>query len=735
MLQTVAMSIQAILMIGIVLILRKLFAWLRISKKYFMIFWIMSYFFLIVPWKVTIPEGDWHRLMLQIGEFVDAGRITAENKSFSDRDMSQDADQDFGADWRESSGKEGTGKGLKEQENTEKTEDTGKTGHVPGLREQDGLHGTVFWGKLAEWWDAFCAVPQNIWQAGNGKYRAAADRLSVIWVAGCLGFLVQGVISYVRLRRSVICAVRCDTRWDDRWFRIQNGSRYRRKEIPVYMADDIQIPVVFGYFRPCIYLPSGMDAVYQEYVVAHERMHIRRKDHLVKASAYAITCLHWFHPAVWAAWHFMSEDMEMACDEETVAAIGTEKRKAYALALLELSAGGWHRIAAPPAFGEGDMKVRIKNIMHTAETTKKKAAGALVAGAFLTVVFLTAGQQGHDRTAEETLAGTTVQQGQRQMQQTDAADAAGGTDAPDAADAAGGTDAQMQQKEQTQQRKQILTLGMVRDAFAAKQADRLDYQQYENGVRDEEDAQHEDWLNQNIFFNLSDQNESYVMQVSFLKASGQLADITIRRESDAQMAWIYTVDETGGESYPEDLEQYLHTKINVDDWLALELPKGYTLGTYCADLGYAGGALIAPESYETRKGLDSAPEYWKYAGFVGAVQSPQDVFIFENGNLNPEHFPGENHSWAEPEGVMDTISPEEGWKTLLVHSFHDLYTAGELGELEMSGVDVRKLETQSEYWCFYFVKESAEQAYVLTLSAKDFSRAEAVRIAGTVKIK
>lgn len=667
MLQTVAMSIQAILIIGMVFMFRKLFVWLRISRKYFMIFWMMAYFFLIVPWKVTVSEGGWHRLALQIGELVGAGRVAVENKSFSDQDIGQDFWPD---NWQESAGKAGTGKGLTGQEYT------GKTEHKTRLQERDDLQWTGFFGKLAEWWNAFCAVPQNIWQAGNGKYRAAADVLSVIWVTGCLGFLVQGVISYVRLRQRVLCAIRCDMRWDDGQFRIQKGSRYSRKDIPVYMGDDIQIPVVPGYFRPCIYLPSGMDAEYLEYVVAHERMHIQRKDYLIKAAAYGITCLHWFHPIVWAAWHFMAEDMEMACDEETVAAIGTEKRKAYASALLELSAGGWHRFAVPPAFGEGDMKVRIRNIMHTAETTKKRAAAAVVAGVFLTVVFLTAGQQ----------------------------------------------------------EKQILTLHMVRNMFAAKKASQLDFRQYENGVRDEEDAQHEEWLNQNIYYNFTDQNERYVMQVSFLKASGQLADITIRRESDAQMAWIYTVDETGRESYPEDLEQYLNTKISVGDWLTLELPEGYTLGNYRADLGYAGGARIAPKSYETQKGLESAPEYWKYAGFVGAVQSPRDVFVFENGNLDPESFPCENHSYAEPAGVVDTISPENGWKTLLVHSFHDLYTAAELAEREMSGADIRKLETQSEYWCFYFVNESEEQAYVLTLSAKDFSRAEAVKIAGTVKM-
>ena len=66
---------------------------------------------------------------------------------------------------------------------------------------------------------------------------------------------------------------------------------------------------------------------------------------------------------------------------------------------------------------------------------------------------------------------------------------------------------------------------------------------------------------------------------------------------------------------------------------------------------------------------------------------------------------------------------------------HDLYTASEMAELEEKGIDIDKLEVESSYWSFYFVKKGADMCYHLTLSTKVFSQEEAEQIADTVRIK
>ena len=55
--------------------------------------------------------------------------------------------------------------------------------------------------------------------------------------------------------------------------------------------------------------------------------------------------------------------------------------------------------------------------------------------------------------------------------------------------------------------------------------------------------------------------------------------------------------------------------------------------------------------------------------------------------------------------------------------------------LKEQGVDTSKLDLVGDYWYFWFVKEGADNYYVLSLSKKEFSKEEAVNIAKTVIIK
>ncbi|MDE7310883.1 MAG: M56 family metallopeptidase [Eubacterium sp.] len=657
MIQVVSMSLRAVLIIGVVFAVRALFSLAHISKKYVMLLWVLPFFFLVFPWKVTVPKGFWSTQDADVWQGIsglgwkdwlewiyEAGQANEEGaagtaKSFLDADAEPDSQYAFhpaGAD-----------------------ANTKKTLELQRAEEADGGFAAL-WNTLAE---------------------SPADTVALIWAAGVFLFLMHGAFAYWKLKRSVLCSVPSPC--------MEQGSRLK-----IYITDGILTPIVMGCFKPCIYLPASMDEGYRDYVVAHEKAHIRRKDYLTKPAAYLIVCLHWFHPAVWAAWFFMAKDMEMACDEEAISELGIGKRKDYASALLALSAGGSHLSAIPPAFGKGDMKMRIQNIMHYKKATKKAAVAAALGVAVLAGVFLTAEEQNAAPTA-----GAPVEADKEQ-------------DAEHAA----------------HMNQQTLTFQMVREAFAGKTAGQMDFLSYTNSTKEVFDENAE---NYNLDFYFAYGNEEYRFSVSCDKHTDLLENIYITRVSDMQTAWIYTADQEEGEQYPNSLEDFLRTKTKISDWLTAELPKGYTLGDYRGDLG---GALIAPQVYETKGESASAPEYWKYAGFIAKIDAAQDVFVFQDGGLDKNFYPRSNHSMEEAVGVLDTIVPGAGWKTLLVHGYHDLYTGAELGELEMEGEDLAALETQSEYWYFYFVKEGEEEAYVLSLSAKAFTRDEAESIAGTAII-
>lgn len=98
-------------------------------------------------------------------------------------------------------------------------------------------------------------------------------------------------------------------------------------------------------------------------MLEHERVHVARKDYLVKLLFWGAVCLHWFNPLVWLAFFLMENDMEMSCDEAVLRRLGGEAKRGYSQALLSLSSEGAGMIGNPVSFGEGVVKKRICNIL------------------------------------------------------------------------------------------------------------------------------------------------------------------------------------------------------------------------------------------------------------------------------------------------------------------------------------------------------------------------------------
>ncbi len=135
----------------------------------------------------------------------------------------------------------------------------------------------------------------------------------------------------------------------------------------VYTASGATAPFVMGLLHPAIYLPEQMAAEEREYVLLHERTHLRRKDYLVKMVAFMICCVHWFNPFAWLAFRLMCMDMEMSCDEAVLQQMNGQQKKAYATALLSFAdrtvSGG------SLAFGEPYAKKRIRNVLQYRRTS------------------------------------------------------------------------------------------------------------------------------------------------------------------------------------------------------------------------------------------------------------------------------------------------------------------------------------------------------------------------------
>lgn len=193
--------------------------------------------------------------------------------------------------------------------------------------------------------------------------------LAVIWLAGVVMMLTYMLVSYLGIYRRVCTAVRLEDN--------------------VYRCGSWGTPFVLGLLRPRIYVPEGMDDAALPQVLAHERCHIRRGDHIVKPLAFLLLALHWFNPVLWAAYVLLGRDMENACDERVLRGVDGAGRAAYSRALVACAVRQRPAAVCPLAFGEVAVQERVKNAMNGKKPAVWAAVLLVIAAAVIAVCFLT----------------------------------------------------------------------------------------------------------------------------------------------------------------------------------------------------------------------------------------------------------------------------------------------------------------------------------------------------------
>ncbi len=195
---------------------------------------------------------------------------------------------------------------------------------------------------------AFSPVPGD----GVNPMQAVTQIATNLWVVGMAVMVSYAICSYLTLWRKVREAVpeTCCVPASER-----RNIRY---------SDRISTPFILGIIRPRIYLPYSLDADDKAYVIAHERVHLKRLDHWWKPLGYLLLSVYWFNPLLWVAYILLCRDIELACDEKVIREMGIQERKAYSNALINCSASHRLVVACPLAFGEVDVKERIRLILN-----------------------------------------------------------------------------------------------------------------------------------------------------------------------------------------------------------------------------------------------------------------------------------------------------------------------------------------------------------------------------------
>lgn len=165
--------------------------------------------------------------------------------------------------------------------------------------------------------------------------------LSVIWLLGIIILIAYFIKNYRQVYKV---------------------TRYAMKVVDnIYESDAIAMPFVMGICNPRIYIPTTLNERQKQIVLAHEIIHVQRKDYFIKYLGLFLLIIYWFNPLVWISFYYMSMDMELSCDEKVVRRLGIDCKYSFGSTLLEFAMNPYVLFVS---FNESNTKVRIKNIMN-----------------------------------------------------------------------------------------------------------------------------------------------------------------------------------------------------------------------------------------------------------------------------------------------------------------------------------------------------------------------------------
>ena len=192
---------------------------------------------------------------------------------------------------------------------------------------------------------------------------------TMVWIVGIAAMLIYATVSYILLQHKVRTAVP-----------LRKG---------ILQSENVASPFVLGIIKPKIYLPFRMDDQSLEYVIAHEKAHIHRKDHWWKPFGFLLLAIHWFNPLMWIGYILLCRDIELACDEKVIRQMDNENRANYTEALVACSINRRSIAACPLAFGEVGVKERVKSVMNYKKPAFWIIIAAIVSCLVIAVCFLT----------------------------------------------------------------------------------------------------------------------------------------------------------------------------------------------------------------------------------------------------------------------------------------------------------------------------------------------------------
>lgn len=138
-----------------------------------------------------------------------------------------------------------------------------------------------------------------------------------------------------------------------------------RGSVQLLQSTLAQVPMVVGYFRPVILLPSSLltsiPATQLDAILIHELAHIQRHDFIVNLLQTLVETLFFYHPAVWWLSRQIRVEREHCCDDLVVKLLSNRVEYGRALVAIEQLRGQSSVLAL--GIADGSLLSRVRRIV------------------------------------------------------------------------------------------------------------------------------------------------------------------------------------------------------------------------------------------------------------------------------------------------------------------------------------------------------------------------------------